>query len=236
MVEKVTIGDAELWHGDSLEVLGLIRETVDAVVTEPPSAAVMRFGHYRVHRDQRAYEHWCALWLARCHAMTRQGGLAVVFTYWHQLPTMSDAIQAGGYVWRGLGVWDKTEAARPQNGRYLNQAEYFVWGSAVPMSEDGPCAPGVFRYSANSEEKRHIAGKPQRLLHDLLIPCGDVMLDPFMGSGTTGVAAANMGKRFIGVEINRTHFEIACDRIAQAYAQGKLLPQERPAAVQEALL
>jgi DNA modification methylase len=80
----------------------------------------------------------------------------------------------------------------------------------------------VFRYSANSEEKHHIAGKPQRLLQDLLILCGDVVLDPFMGSGTTGVAAANMSKRFIGIEINRTHFDIACNRIAQAQAQAQM--------------
>jgi site-specific DNA-methyltransferase (adenine-specific) len=258
MAEKVTIGNCDLWHGDSLEVLGLIRETVDAVVTDPPYSSGGQFRGDRTgatsskyqgsehaglyaefsgdNRDQRAYEHWCALWLARCHAMTRQGGLAVVFTDWRQLPTTSDAIQAGGYVWRGLGVWDKTEAARPQKGRYRNQAEYFVWGSAGPMGEDGPCAPGVFRYSANSEEKHHIAGKPQRLLQDLLVLCGDVVLDPFMGSGTTGVAAANMGKRFIGIEINRTHFDIACKRIAAAQAQGQLLPQSQPAAVQEALL
>lgn len=104
------------------------------------------------------------------------------------------------------------------------------------MGEDGPCAPGVFRYSANSEEKHHIAGKPQRLLQDLLILCGDVVLDPFMGSGTTGVAAANMGKRFIGIEINRTHFDIACERISRAQAQGQLLPQQQHTAVQEALL
>ena len=45
-----------------------------------------------------------------------------------------------------------------------------------------------------------------------------------------------MGKRFIGIEINRTHFEIACERIARAQAQGQLLPQAQPAAVQEALL
>lgn len=246
--ERVVIGNAELWHGDALEVLSLISETVDAVVTDPPYSSGGQFRGDRTgatsskyqssehagiyvefsgdNRDQRAYAHWCALWLSRCHAMTKQGGLAVVFTDWRQLPTTTDSLQAGGYVWRGLGVWDKTEAARPQKGRYRNQAEYFVWGSAGPMSDDGPCAPGVFRYSANSEVKRHIAGKPQRLLQDLLTLCGDVVLDPFMGSGTTGVASSIMGKRFIGIEINRAYFDISCERIASAQAQGQLFAPE----------
>ena len=63
------------------------------------------------------------------------------------------------------------------------------------------------------------------------------VLDPFMGSGSTGVAAAQMGVRFVGVEAERRYFDIACERIARAQAQGQLLPQEQPAvAVQEALL
>jgi site-specific DNA-methyltransferase (adenine-specific) len=244
MPEKVVIGNHELWLGDSLEVLQQITATVDAVVTDPPYSSGGQFRGDRMgstsskyqttenrgiyaefsgdNRDQRAYAHWCALWLSRCHAMTRQGGLVVAFTDWRQLPTTTDAIQAGGYVWRGLGVWDKTEAARPQKGRYRNQAEYFVWGSAGPMNDEGPCAPGVFRYSANHEEKHHIAGKPQRLLQDILTLCGDVVLDPFMGSGTTGVACANLSKRFIGIEINPAHFEVACKRISAIAAQERL--------------
>jgi DNA modification methylase len=51
---------------------------------------------------------------------------------------------------------------------------------------------------------------------------GDVVLDPFMGSGTTGVACANLGRKFIGIEIERKYFDIACERIAAAYAQGRL--------------
>jgi DNA modification methylase len=61
--------------------------------------------------------------------------------------------------------------------------------------------------------------------------------DPFMGSGTTGVACAMMGKAFTGIERERKYFDIACERIARAQAQGQLLPPaEKPASVQEALL
>ena len=61
--------------------------------------------------------------------------------------------------------------------------------------------------------------------------------DPYMGSGTCGVAAMNLGLRFIGVEIHRPYFDIACERISRAQAQGQLLPPEEPReCVQERLL
>ena len=70
-----------------------------------------------------------------------------------------------------------------------------------------------------------------------MILCGSVVLDPFMGSGTTGVAAANLGKRFIGIEINSAHFDIACERIEAAQRQAPLLPHPEPRQhVQEAML
>jgi len=54
------------------------------------------------------------------------------------------------------------------------------------------------------------------------IPADNVILDPFMGSGTTGVACANLGRKFIGIEIEPKYFDVACERIEAAYAQGRL--------------
>lgn len=71
--------------------------------------------------------------------------------------------------------------------------------------------------------KDHKNEKPVRLMERLVswLPGGTV-LDPFMGSGTTGVACANLGQKFIGIEIDEAHFGIACKRIESAYAQGRL--------------
>ena len=61
--------------------------------------------------------------------------------------------------------------------------------------------------------------------------------DPFMGSGTTGVACAHLGLRFVGIELHREYFDIACERISRAQAQGTLLPpEEKRQPVQEGLL
>jgi len=238
-----TIGSATLYGGDCLNIIPHLG-VVDAVLTDPPYSSGGQFRGDRTgstatkyqgtefrhlypdfsgdNRDQRGFGYWSALWLGACREKAREGAILGAFTDWRQLPTTTDAVQAGGWVWRGLTVWDKTEAARPQKGRYRNQCEYLVWGSNGPLPDEGKCAAGVFRYAVNSEEKHHIAGKPVRLLSDLLAICGEVVLDPFMGSGTTGVAAVQSGRRFVGCELNPAYFEIACERIEAAQRQGAL--------------
>ena len=67
-----------------------------------------------------------------------------------------------------------------------------------------------------------------RELIDLFTNPGETILDPFMGSGTTGVACANLGRKFIGIEIEEKHFDIACHRIADAYKQPRLFEDPKP--------
>ena len=67
-------------------------------------------------------------------------------------------------------------------------------------------------------------------------PKGGTVLDPFAGSGTTGVAAVQSGRRFIGIELAREHFDTACERIERAQAQHAMLPEETPQPVQAGLL
>jgi DNA modification methylase len=63
----------------------------------------------------------------------------------------------------------------------------------------------------------------------------DLVADPFLGSGTTGVACAQLGRRFVGTELNESYFDIACRRIEEAYKQPRLFAEPAPKPVQEAL-
>ena len=83
--------------------------------------------------------------------------------------------------------------------------------------------------------RQHPTEKPLSLMHDLMRKTAGRVLDPFMGSGSTGVAAIQSGREFVGVEIDERYFDIACKRIEQAVAQGQLFGHERPAQIQEAL-
>jgi len=239
----ITIGDAVLIHGDCLAALPYL-PPVDDVLTDPPYSSGGAFRGDRMaptkakyqqtgrvdlypdfsgdNRDQRAYAYWSTLWLSACQRIMRPGGLIGLFSDWRQMPTTTDALQAGGFVWRGIAVWDKTQATRPALGRFRNQAEYLVWGTNGPRPLAGACIPGVYRLSATSEKKQHIAGKPTALLADMMALCGNVVLDPFMGSASTGVAAIKTGRRFIGVEMNADYFAVSCRRLAEA--QGLPVP------------
>jgi len=229
-----------IYKGNALAVLmDLPSESVDCVITDPPyssggmyrgdraastiakyvqSGQVLQHGDFAGdNRDQRAYLSWCSLWLAECLRITKPGGVCALFTDWRQLPVTTDALQAGGYIWRGIGAWDKTEAARPMKGRFRNQCEYLVWGSRGGMSNEGPCLPGVWRVTVGGSEKHHIAGKPEKLMQMLveICPAGGTVLDPFCGSGTTLKAAKETGRRAIGIEIADQWCDVAQDRVAQ---------------------
>lgn len=236
-----------VYQGDSLAILrSLPTASVDAVVTDPPysSGGLMRADRtnsktsdkytvtgtelkrpefYGDNRDQRSFGYWAALWLAECWRVTKPGGYLLCFTDWRQLPTMTDAVQAGGWVWRGVAVWDKTEAAKPQRGWFRAQAEYIITASHGAMGNEqdravGVCAPGVFRQAVNHGEKMHITGKPVGVMQQLLqvLPPGSVVLDPFAGSGTTLLAAKNLGHRGIGVEMSADYCDVIRTRLSQA--------------------
>lgn len=237
------IGDATLYLGDCLEILPTLG-LVDAVICDPPySSGGMvrgdRMGSTRAkyqssqvevehpeftgdNRDQRGFHAWASLWLMYALDITKPGGVAVLFSDWRQLPTMTDALQSGGWVWRGIVPWDKVNA-RPMPNRFRAQCEYAVWGTNGPrdfsMGEGAEYHPGILTEKPPANDDReHSTQKPAGIMATLcrIAPAGGVVLDPFMGSGTTGVAALGIGRRFIGIEKSQAIFDIACRRIEAA--------------------
>ena len=238
------IGNATIYRGDSVQLLQQLGLQVDALVTDPPysSGGMVRGDRMQStaakyvqsgpalnaahnlnfsgdNRDGRSWAFWVSCWVSLVRQALRPGGYAMVFTDWRQLPALTDAFQAGGLVWRGLIPWDKTEASRaPHKGYFRHQAEYVVWGSNGPLAiaEHGGPWPGVVRERVDHRAKFHMTGKPVDLMKQLCqaVPPGGVILDPFMGSGSTGVAALELGYRFIGIEQDQHYFDIAATRLA----------------------
>jgi site-specific DNA-methyltransferase (adenine-specific) len=182
--------DAKIHHGDCLTTLiGLPDASVDAVITDPPYNSGGRTNAARAalsarakyvsgdarhdlpdfggdNRDQRAYTYWLTLVLADCHRVTVSGGTALVFTDWRQLPATSDALQAGGWTWRGIVTWHKP-IARPQRNGFRRECEYVLWGSkGEPYRHPQPVyLPGMISASQpRGTGRRHITQKPVGLL------------------------------------------------------------------------
>ncbi len=230
--------------GNALAFLtALPDESVDAVITDPPyasgasstagrmastSAKYVQGGSIRQfpdfvgdQRDQRSHLHWCVLWLAECLRVTKPGGPLLCFTDWRQYPTFSDAVQAADWKWNGVAVWDKTLACRPRPGGFRSQTEFALWatkpGGPPVKKKLAVYLPGVFSVPVE-RDKKHIAGKPIALMEALmeLVPKGGVVLDPFAGSASTGVAAIRTGRRFLGAEMVPAYLTIARERLAEA--------------------
>jgi len=202
-------------RGDRTNNSTRIKYQQSNVVTEHPAFS-------GDNRDQRGFEYWCALWYSMARYACAPGAIAIAFTDWRQLPSTTDAIQSGGWVWRGIAPWDKV-VARPQAGSFRSQAEYMVHATNGPRDtspkEDSIYLDGVFRVrTVVTDEREHSTQKPVELISELipLAPVDGTVLDPFMGSGTTGVAAMKMGRKFIGIEIEPKYFEIASRRIEEA--------------------
>lgn len=202
MTEIVRIGDATLYLGDCLEVLPML-ERVDAVITDPPYGLGDKWQggkqkwplhHGNMHWDQATPE----------EIVMGLPAIAPVSIIW-----------GGNYyplpVARGWLIWDKL--VRKFTSGHCEMA----WTNI-----DQPIRAFNFSHGElASEGKLHPTQKPLALMEWCIEQARKprVILDPFMGSGTTGVAAARMGLGFVGIEREPKYFEIACRRIEDAGRQ-----------------
>ena len=233
------------FQGDALKHLSTFADnSFDALISDPPYSSGGQFRSDRAqatgakytqtgpkaktfadfpgdNRDGRSFQYWMTLILSECFRVTKPGAPICLFTDWRQLPTMSDALQAAGFVWRGVYVWDKTLAARPRKGYFRQQAEFVVWGSkgALPAKPDALALPGLTTCSVQKGGRFHQTGKPVELMKQIVKICepGGLVLDPFMGSGSTGVACAETGRRFSGIEYTEHYHSVAVERLQEAF-------------------
>lgn len=178
------------------------------------------------NRDQRSHLRWSVLWLAEAWRLLKPGAPVCLFSDWRQLPLTTDALQAAGFTWRGIAVWDKTEGTRPSLGRFRAQSEFIVWGSKgdMPAERGVGYLPGVYRVPIKRADKHHVTGKPTELMREIVKICtpGGRILDPFAGSGTTLIAAELERYLWTGSEISPEYAAIAQQRIDEVRGLDRL--------------
>jgi site-specific DNA-methyltransferase (adenine-specific)/modification methylase len=233
-MSPVIIGDATLYLGDCLDILPTLPK-VDAVITDPPYGVML--GEVKngqaIEKAQQAYESFsdtpeyirdvCVpatiLALDRAQRGLVTPGNRNTFLY----PPPED--------W---GVWYNPAGTGRGRWGFILAQPIFYYGKD-PRAGTGSFSASIWGLNSSVSDIKnteHPCPKPLSFMKwavgKVSIVEGETILDPFMGSGTTGVAAIHLGRKFIGIEIEPKYFDIACRRIEQAAAQGKLFEPDQP--------
>lgn len=248
-----TFGDATLYLGDCAEILPV---RCDHMLTDPPYEAEAHgagrrlLGRTAELKDARVREIEVApldfhamhdVLRARVCEAARIGcqGWMLAFCQAEAVTTWRAAMEAAGLKWRRAMVWVKPDSSPQLSGDRPAQGYESIalaWCGDGGSRWNGGGKRGVFTYGKHDPGMGHGGGanehptqKPRLLMAELVelfTSPGDCIADPFMGSGTTGVAAIQAGRSFIGIERDQRYFDIACRRIEQAYKNRPLFVAE----------
>lgn len=210
-----TIGNATLYLGDCREILPTVG-TVDAVVADPPYGINYNPKRQRAtpRRPGKIFNRPAEKVIGDAEQFDPRDILIAPSILWgatnyaHLLPLSN-----------GWLFWDKQKA----EGFVGGQGE-LAWTNILESPKRFIHMWDGFRRASEVNLHYHPTQKPVALMEWCLsfIPLAKTIFDPFMGSGTTGVAAINLGRKFIGIEIDPSYFDIACKRLDEAQRQGDM--------------
>jgi site-specific DNA-methyltransferase (adenine-specific) len=209
MTRKETIAEGvTLYLGDCREILPILGK-VDAVVTDPPYPDFLA----------EAFRYDEALIIDVLSAFD-----CTQFVFW-------SATAEFPLDWSAAHIWHKPNG---QSSKHYERIFERNGGQTCRVYRVAAILPNYVQYAAECVD--HPTQKPLKLLYDLVRKTEGLVLDPFMGSGTTGVAAVKQGRQFTGIESEPKYFEIACKRIADAVSRPDLFIKTPKPAKQEALI
>ena len=218
--------NVRLFNGDCLEVMDMLIEEgikVDAIITDPPYGINLtpqrqngKFKDTKVINDENI--DIIKEFLQRAEMLTDR---IYMFASWKELGNIQPVFEKH-FNYKNCIVWDKMWFG--MGGNWRPNHEFILYGISKNKKDSGSIP-------SNSKENilRHRRVTPQRLLHSCEKPIslieeiveqnGKIILDPFMGSGSTGVASINLNRKFIGIELDENYFKIAEERIHKALSE-----------------
>jgi DNA modification methylase len=221
-----TIGDATLYCGDSFALLPTLGQA-DLVATDPPyGIAYVSARRKRGPTEMLANDDDAPVEIVPVLASAlRDGGAMYLATRFDVAAEWNTAIRSAGLDLKTPIYWDKgNHTSGDLEGDFGSRVEIFLFAHKGRHKLRGKRLANLWHIPRDPAGE-HPTPKPVKLMERMILCStdpGGVVFDPFMGSGSTGVACVNIGRRFIGIEIEPRYFDIACERIRAAYAQGRL--------------
>jgi site-specific DNA-methyltransferase (adenine-specific) len=220
----------DLKMGDALEILKTIpSESIDCVVTDPPykiitggdsngKNSIRPKGILKGNRELMRTVPKFSEWLPELFRVLKDGTQNYVMVNSSNLLKMSNEIEKTGFKIQNFLVWQKNNCTPSQF--YMKNCEYTIFfrkGKSKYINDIGG-SKTVHSFNNIIGNKVHPTEKPIELMEFYINNStseNDVVLDPFMGSGTTGVACKNLNRRFIGIEMQEDYFNIASERVGE---------------------
>ncbi|KKN74798.1 hypothetical protein LCGC14_0386910 [marine sediment metagenome] len=229
-----------LFHGDCLDILPTLTDgSVDVVITDPPYGIGYHDGSNRgrmnmetkwVGRKISGDNYPNTDFLSNAFDLIIDGGAIYMFSHWRTESVWKHALEKVGFVVRNRIIWIKSHfGAGDLKTTYGPQHESIYFATKGRHELHGKRCGDVWKDNLTScirSGKVHPTEKPVEIIAKAIEKSsnpGDIILDPFMGSGTTGVACMQTDRNFIGIEISEDYFNIAQKRIAEARMQPVLL-------------
>ena len=226
MIFKDRAMNVKLYNDDCLNVLKDIEDnSIDLVVTDPPYEVITggRNGGVKGKPSGILTENKqlmksipkADLWLSECFRVMKDGTHIYIMTNTLNLTNYLNIINDVGFKLHNLLVWNKNNTT--PNRWYMKNCEYVIFArKGFAKSINNPSSQTVHNFDNIIGNKKHPTEKPvdlMKLYVENSSQVGDTVLDPFMGSGSTGVACKELGRNFIGVELDKQYFDIATKRV-----------------------
>jgi len=240
----------KLIKGNCVETMKNLEDnSVDLIVTDPPynlgnfmrnratNLKKMRNNFFGdAGWDDLEFEDWVEhmdSFFEQSQRILKKGGSIIMFMSLIKVETIIKLAEKNKFYYKTTGVWHKTNPMpRNMNLHFINSIEGWIYFTNVTrtgtFNNNGIAIHDYIESSVTPKKEKiyggHPTQKPEKVIQhfvELLSNPGDVVMDPFMGSGTTGVAAKKLGRDFIGIELQEDYFDISLKRISDVKTNKK---------------
>lgn len=245
-MQKEVINGCELYLGDAMEILPHLAGVADCLVVDPPylltsggGSSIMSGSFSKENYNNNGAIVTCNIhwkdFMKPMHDALKERAHAYIMTNNLHIEAMLREARIAGFDSHNFLVWYKK--TKTQNRWYMKSCEFtgFFYKGKARNINDCSSEQLIELYHSDvskkftRNKKSHATEKPVALMEHYIRNSsqpGEIILDPFMGVGSTGVAAVQTGRRFIGIEIEQEWFDAACKRIEAAYHRPSLIKEK----------